>query len=658
MIQRVRYLVAAVVLLGFGLGVPRAAAQISMSALTSWGDTVNSPGWMPPSFNGYQYLTTGNTQRGLAFANNQVYLVSRAGSGTNIRILDPTSGADLGGLGTSGISGGTFAVDMAATGSDGALYVGNLQTAIGSGAAYKVYQWTTPNQTSGANPTTAVTDTTSLPGARLGDSLAAIGSGSSTQLVAGYNSSPSVTGNNGFAIINPTSGTSTAVSFPGTPPNAGDFKLGISFVDSSHVVGTQTGGTYQYASFSGSSGTLISSVTLPTGGTNQPGTTAERLLSYSPAPVGGMELLAIQSTGDSHVSLYNVNNPAAPVFLTSGLNIPSTVTPVSNGNATGELAWDITGTNSAILYAMSTNQGIQAFNVTFSTTSTSLTWTGTNSGNWSDAGNWNPGNAPPSNLNTQLTFGATTNAAMTNDIGAIMLNSMTFRAGAPAYSLTATSSNSLNFVTNSSGALPQIVTNSSNGVTLSLPVALTTNLSVSGSGSLALNGALSGPGALTMAGTGVLTLGDSSSSNTYTGGTNVQSGILQVAADAALGTGNVTGASPGTLQYTGTTTTARQFSMNNGTIAVSAGQTLTFNGNVVASAFLDGAGTFATAPPTAPSSTTPQRLLRWPSFPITPTTASFTVTIAAPLAWRPGSTRPACLHPRTSTASSTRASAQ
>ena len=35
--------------------------------------------------------------------------------------------------------------------------------------------------------------------------------------------------------------------------------------------------------------------------------------------------------------------------------------------------------------------------------------------------------------------------------------------------------------------------------------------------------------------------------------------------------------------------------MNNGTITVAAGQTVTFNGSLVTSATLDGAGTFATS---------------------------------------------------------------
>ncbi len=232
----------------------------------------------------------------------------------------------------------------------------------------------------------------------------------------------------------------------------------------------------------------------------------------------------------------------------------------------------------------------QAIDLTFTTPAppTSLTWTGTVSGSWMNANNWNPASAPISNINNQLTFAATTNAAMTNDIGVLTLNSMTFNAGSPVYTL---GGSGLNFTTNGSGTLPSIVSNSSNSVTISVPLTLTNNLTVSGSGNVTLGAAIGGAGSLTMSGSGVLAL---SVTNTYSGGTNVLSGIIQVPSDAALGTGNVTGATLGTLSFTGTTATTKSFAMNGGTITVASGKTVTFNGSQVTGATLDGSGTFAT----------------------------------------------------------------
>jgi autotransporter-associated beta strand protein len=103
---------------------------------------------------------------------------------------------------------------------------------------------------------------------------------------------------------------------------------------------------------------------------------------------------------------------------------------------------------------------------------------------------------------------------------------------------------------------------------------------------------INGPGGLIMSGAGTLILNNSAS--LFAGGTAVLSGTVQAAADAVLGSGNVTGGSAGTLAFTGTTATARSFAMNGGTISVAAGQTVTFNGGPVSSAALVGGGTFAT----------------------------------------------------------------
>jgi hypothetical protein len=236
----------------------QAQYYFNLSPLTTFD---GGDGWLAPGEGGTAYLGTANNERGLAYGNGHLYLVSHAsvsGTTANVRLLDPLTGADLGGLNNSGISGGTFLVNNAAVGGDGAIYVANLTTSSSS-SAFKVYKWATE----GSAPTVAYSGTAGISGVRAGDDLAGFGSGSSTLLVAGYNSSPSVTGNNGYAIIDPTAGTATAVAFSGTPPNAGDFRLGITFSDSIHVIGTAGSSLYRYTSFSGASGTLLASPAIP-----------------------------------------------------------------------------------------------------------------------------------------------------------------------------------------------------------------------------------------------------------------------------------------------------------------------------------------------------------------------------------------------------------
>jgi hypothetical protein len=322
-----------------------AQAQFSITPLSGFGTT--GSGWLAPNTvdgSTYTYLTTGTTERGLAFGDGDLFLVSRNG-GNNVRILNPLTGADIGSLNTSGMSGGTFVENMVAVGGDGTVYVGNLTTSATS--PFTVYAWTPGNFSSA--PTVVYSGNPLGGGTRLGDDLAAIGSGASTMLVGGYGA-----GSSGYQIINPTTATATGVSFTGSPPNSGDFRLGITFTDSSHVIGTQGSSLYRYSGFSGSTGTLLASPPLAS--------SAERPLAY--AVVGSHDLMAAISTGDNHVSVYDMTDPTNPVLL--GQANATTGTLPANANATGEVAWgnivsNPDGSGSADLYAMSTADGIQAF---------------------------------------------------------------------------------------------------------------------------------------------------------------------------------------------------------------------------------------------------------------------------------------------------------
>jgi hypothetical protein len=330
------------------------ASSLFAATLTPY-SSFGGDGWLAPGEGGYTFLGTANNERGLSYGNSHLYLVSRSG-GNNIRILDQATGADLGALNNTGITGGTFAINNAAVGGDGAIYVGNLTTQSTT-TPYKLYRWANE----AATPTVAYAGDAGLAGARVGDSMAGIGTGSSTRIALGFGSAPAVAGNNSYTIVDPTASTATAVGFPGTPPSAGDFRLGITFTDSSHVLGAQGNSLYRYTSFSGSTGTLIASPTIP----DPAGATADRLLSYN--VLGGQAILAVQSVGDSHVSIYNAADPSAPVWIASGNNTTGALT--ANANGTGQLTWGAVtdngnGTISQILYAMSTNQGIQAFVVT------------------------------------------------------------------------------------------------------------------------------------------------------------------------------------------------------------------------------------------------------------------------------------------------------
>lgn len=327
-----------------------AQAQLNLTALSSFG---GGDGWLAPNEGGYTFLGTANNERGLAYGNGELYLVSRTG-GNFIRRLDSTTGADVGSLNTTGVTGGAFVVNKVGVADDGVIFVSNLQTTLGAAAPFKVYSWAN----SAATPTVAYSGNP-LNGARLGDStLAVSGSGSSTRLYSGLANSPTVPGNNGYVVIDPNANASTTVGFSTTPPNAGDFRLGLTVGPSGQIWGNQGSVALRETSFSGATGTLLGTGT----GLNAGG--AERPMDY--AVINGVALLATVSTGDSTVRVYDATNPLALVLLGFKNNTVGALT--NNGNATGDVAWGaITdngdGTSTAKLYAMSSNQGIQAFSV-------------------------------------------------------------------------------------------------------------------------------------------------------------------------------------------------------------------------------------------------------------------------------------------------------
>ena len=107
------------------------------------------------------------------------------------------------------------------------------------------------------------------------------------------------------------------------------------------------------------------------------------------------------------------------------------------------------------------------------------------------------------------------------------------------------------------GASQTWTNNSSNTLTVSNTgstiIGTNTNLTVAGSGNTTIGDAIqTGSGSLTMSGTGTLSL---SGSNTYTGGTNINGGIVQVNSANALGTSGTLSFGGGTLQFTSNNTT-------------------------------------------------------------------------------------------------------
>ncbi len=328
----------------------------TLSAMSSFG---GGDGWLAPGDNASDFVTGGTTERGLAYnpVTGHLLMTSRS-AGNTVRILNGTTGADLGTLTMTGgeaIAGGTFLINQVAVGGDGAIYVGNLASPVTSGSIpFKVYRWADEN--AATTPTLALS-TDTITGGRMGDIIDLRGSGTSTILAAGESASAGTGTRNSYAIFTTTTGTTftggNLISFTGTPPNAGDFNRGISFMNSdTAVIGKGSPGATRVTSYSGTGGTLTGSPAV-----------AGFMMDY--AVVGGVPLLATldisAAAGTNTVRIYDMTNPLSPV-LDATANLTTSFT--SSAGSVGAITFGAISGNTATLYALNVSNGIQAFDVT------------------------------------------------------------------------------------------------------------------------------------------------------------------------------------------------------------------------------------------------------------------------------------------------------
>ena len=326
-----------------------ARAQATMTPLATFGTS----GWIAPGTS--PYVTTGNTERGLSYnpTTGNLVLVARqnvGGISNNVRILDGATGADLFGLDNTGITGGTFAVNMVDVAANGAIYVGNLSTSATSN--FKVYKWDSEALGASTPPSIAYDALTGL--ARTGDSFAVSpGTPSNPERFASAGSNNVNASNFAVGSLDALNTTFAYQSIAGTTTTSNDYRLGMTWVDDATVIGNQ-GATARLTSFDAVTATVDASI--PLGGA------ARRALDYT--VIGLTPVLAVIDSNSSLVTVFDVSDPTAPIALVSGTTTSGVLT--ANANGTGAVAWGTVNGDTAVLYAMASNQGIQAFTVTLS----------------------------------------------------------------------------------------------------------------------------------------------------------------------------------------------------------------------------------------------------------------------------------------------------
>ena len=331
----------------------KANAQ-TLTALTTFG----SNGWLAPGSN--PYVTTDNSQRGLGWnpVTKNIVLPSRSG-GNFVAIINGTTGIVSGTLDTTGVSGGTLAMMGAGVSDDGEIYVPNLQSGSNTLSPFKVYKWTGENDTNA--PTTAfsqVNPQTTSGAFRYADAFAVYGSGASLKFAAAGSTTGTTGGlpNNGNFMLGSLDGSNTNTIYrniPNTLTASNDYRLGITFVDADTVIGNQ-GTSAKITDFVAAT-TLSNTGAIVTGSIAMGA--ADRPLDYT--VINGQALLAVVNTNSSLISIYDITNPAAAALLTTGSTVSGVLS--SNANATGGLQWgEMLTPTSQVLYAMSSNQGVQA----------------------------------------------------------------------------------------------------------------------------------------------------------------------------------------------------------------------------------------------------------------------------------------------------------
>ena len=299
------------------------------------------PLWSVPA-GSQTYVTSAAapTERGLAFdsVSGEVLLVSRnATEGLAVHRLNASTGANLGTLDVSGISGGTFSLSSIGVAGDGAIYAANLVTSSATGTPFKVYRWAN----AAAAPTVAYSGDTST-GQRFGDSMAVSGSGLNTQLAFGFSGNATSVRAAVFSTADGSSFTSTTLSPSGV--NAGAMQRGISFGETAGtLVGKQTSVAGQVISYTlGGVSTLL--------------TTSGLDPNIGPIAVDPVHHLLAGIDDTTHsVLLYDFTDPSKPTLLSTA----SMPTPHNAGNGTGALDF-----GNGVLYALEANNGVAAFTLT------------------------------------------------------------------------------------------------------------------------------------------------------------------------------------------------------------------------------------------------------------------------------------------------------
>ena len=298
------------------------------------------------------YLANDNNQRGLTYVpvSERVVLVSRTPT-NGVHLLDAATGADLGDMDQTWSSpgSGTFAINLAGAGDDGAVYVCNLTTSAGT-SPFQIFRW--PGASNDISQGVAFNDSDyalslGAGGARLGDTFAARGSSTSTELLAAYRTGTNVVL---FTTADGVSFAPNILAVTNLPPDAtanGFAGLGLAFGPTNTFWAKSSGFNLRLVQYDLAALTANVIATF----TNLPGVEA---------PIGADNangLIAAIGVGETpqNLAIYDLGVGIEPSLVDREL-FPSNN---ANANGTGAASFDISGGR---LFSLDSNNGIIAMN--------------------------------------------------------------------------------------------------------------------------------------------------------------------------------------------------------------------------------------------------------------------------------------------------------
>ncbi|MEY2408750.1 MAG: hypothetical protein QOF48_1420 [Verrucomicrobiota bacterium] len=295
----------------------------------------------------YPYVTTDSTQRGLAYnaVYNHVLLVSRTPNNA-IHVFDAVTGAHLHTLDLTGVSGGTFPINMIACSADGQVFVGNLTTNPSdvNNGPYKLYSWadslagTLPQVAWSGDPDGGATTN------RWGDNLDVHGSGSGVEALIGARNTKRL------AILN-NFGASPSITLVDVPDaENGNFGMSAIWGDADTCWGKSSGTAIRHVAFDRNAhlGTVLRTIT------NYP------TMGAIAVDVANQLLAGVTLETPDTLRLVHLEQP-----LSTSLELDTEFFPTDNANAngTGEVRFGADSFGFSKLFALDSNNGIIALNI-------------------------------------------------------------------------------------------------------------------------------------------------------------------------------------------------------------------------------------------------------------------------------------------------------